>query len=1124
MPRQKKRRIAILVAGMHRSGTSAIARLLSIVGCDLPKTLMSGKVPNESNVTGFWESQRVVDLNDEILVSAGSAWNDWRPFDSNWYASPVADEFRERARTMLLEEFGDSRLFVLKDPRICYLLEFWIEAIRGAGADALVVSPIRNPADVAASLKARDGIDPSIGYLLWLRYVLDAEAASRHLQRAYVRYDTLLSETHATVDAVGDTLGISWPRCLSVDVQMEIDGFLSPELRHHRIDDTKLMANPRISRWILSSFEIFDRWCRGESHEKDVATLSRIRSAFDAAVPIFSFPLAASERAITERDGRIEELLQNITERDGRIEELLQNITERDGRIEELYGSTSWRITAPIRHLGRIVRFIFTKGISGSSRIVRTIYRRIPLPYSLKMQIKADLFRLIPFLFKHTLAYWDWLVFNSVHRTLPDPRENRSTLEPAELLENVSEITLHDPNLSNEFASSLSSQIPLMQAIKPSHWDRLRQFAMRGQLTKGWYGGRELRLEETVSAVVAPPPRAILKLGGKVYKAGTRLIESRYFSTDDTEKDGGYLESPALRYAPVDEIRTFLGSREPPNSVVEMADCSGFTIVTPFYRHLDLFGKTIASVSQLAREESTAGSALEWVIVNDDPDVSDEELARRIPERLNPAIRQIRPDGKGGIVDALNSGIRHGRHRWTLFLDCDDEIEPNAIMVLKHYLKQFPRCRYVSSSMTDIDEQGNTLRFRGNEAPVNRLFDIGMLAGHLKAVRRDLFDDIGYLDPYFELCQDYEFALRTAMQEPILKIPEPLYRYRWHARTLSVSQAERQKAVHQRIQREYMRRFLSLREGRERDAAMKVRPCSSRSDMPCGAVIVRTRNRRPDLLAEAVESVRIQPRLTPVVVVHGNEDDLQTIKNQISGGGMTDFLLASERLRPGRRLGYPANVALDYITGRPDRFDYVCFLDDDDILYPCFAARMSEALAWSGADLVYGMTNRRLPWQPAETGHMPLPSSCLVADNFITCNSYALTTEFLRHCGARFDEYKLYLDDWDFLLTLWGAGARFQFIAEIVAEYRIMGDGQLPVNKKRYPKLWEANTVQVKDKAWKIARTTKNGLARFQRDMLDFDWSELRHARQAERISRDAHEIWIKAKRYREDRSGGSGR
>ena len=376
MKRNGTKRIAILVAGTHRSGTSALTRVLNIAGCDLPRTLMK---PQPDNVEGFWESQAIMDLNQELLVSAGSSWDDWRPFDQRWYTSPIADEFRERARELMQREFGSSRLFVLKDPRICRVLEFWIEIVGACGAQPLVVSPIRNPFDTASSLHIRNGIDPFVGQLIWLRHVLHAEAASRTLKRAYLRYERLLSEAHALVGGLGNALGVSWPKGSSPHAEMEIDEFLSPVLRHHRSDDASHCSNPHLSDWIKISFDIFDRWSRGKVREEDTPDLDRIKAAFDEATPAFSRAMAAgreaeqsnrillkklegSRRETAERDNRVRALSEELktsrretAERDNRVRALSEELetsrretAERDNRVrvlsEEL--ETSRRETA----------------------------------------------------------------------------------------------------------------------------------------------------------------------------------------------------------------------------------------------------------------------------------------------------------------------------------------------------------------------------------------------------------------------------------------------------------------------------------------------------------------------------------------------------------------------------------------------------------------------------------------------------------------------------------------------------------------------------------------------------------------------------------------------------------
>ena len=336
-------KVAILVAGMHRSGTSALTRVLNIAGCDLPKTLMNPQ-RYTGNVGGFWESQAIMDLNQEILASAGSSWDDWRPFDQDWYRSPLVDEFRERARELIQGEFGSSRLFVLKDPRICRLMRFWIQVIRAFGALPLVVSPIRNPLEVATSLQVRNDIDPAVGYLIWLRHTLDAEADSRGLKRAYLRYEHLLSDAQTVVDTLGNEFGVSWPRRSSPDTETKIAEFLSSELHHHRSEDAVLLANPSISHWVKDSFEILDRWTRGEVWKEDGPNLDRIKAAFDQATPAFGHALAAGQeekekhrglsneldsfrRVVADRGGGIEILL-------GKLETSQRKVANCEGRIE----------------------------------------------------------------------------------------------------------------------------------------------------------------------------------------------------------------------------------------------------------------------------------------------------------------------------------------------------------------------------------------------------------------------------------------------------------------------------------------------------------------------------------------------------------------------------------------------------------------------------------------------------------------------------------------------------------------------------------------------------------------------------------------------------------------------
>ena len=298
------RRTAILVLGMHRSGTSALARVLNLLGCDLPKTLMDASPSNEA---GHWESNAIYRLNDRILESAGSAWNDWLELNPNWFESPKAEEFREKAVATIADEFGSSRLFVVKDPRNCRLLPFWLDVFDRSNIKPLVFLPVRNPLEVAASLERRNGFDPALGNLLWLRHVLEAEFASRGIPRVFATYDQLMQTWGSVAHNAQKKLGVHWPR-LSDRSASEIEAFLSNKLRHHKEPAESVLDNPTLSVWLRETYAIMEKWSRSGEAAADRAALDAIRTAFNAAAPAFG-RLVASGQATRERAEKLEKRL-----------------------------------------------------------------------------------------------------------------------------------------------------------------------------------------------------------------------------------------------------------------------------------------------------------------------------------------------------------------------------------------------------------------------------------------------------------------------------------------------------------------------------------------------------------------------------------------------------------------------------------------------------------------------------------------------------------------------------------------------------------------------------------------------------------------------------------------------
>jgi glycosyltransferase involved in cell wall biosynthesis len=230
-------RRAVVVLGMHRSGTSALARLLVLAGATPPGDLMP---PNDDNPRGYWESRQIARFNNRLLESAGTRWNDDAGIPADWFEAAARRDDRAEAMAILKEEYGSAAHLVLKDPRICRLLPFWREVFAAAGIVPYGLVVVRDPVAVACSLAARAHVPQfrpasipalSRGLLLWLRYVLDAERHARELPHCIVQYADVISDWRQALARLFVSDVLSEPGSAAAD---EIDAFLDPALQRQR--------------------------------------------------------------------------------------------------------------------------------------------------------------------------------------------------------------------------------------------------------------------------------------------------------------------------------------------------------------------------------------------------------------------------------------------------------------------------------------------------------------------------------------------------------------------------------------------------------------------------------------------------------------------------------------------------------------------------------------------------------------------------------------------------------------------------------------------------------------------------------------------------------------------------
>ncbi len=233
---------AIIILGMHRSGTSALTRVLNLLGMELGQPLLP---PHATNVTGFWEHAEIVAMNEQILQLLGSTWDDANFLQKTLFHCKTLNQLQQQAAKIIYRNFSTCPLWGIKDPRICRLLPFWLPVFADTGCQLHFILMARHPFEVTASLQQRDDFKLEKSLKLWLTHLLNSEHDSRYHSRVFVTYQELLTDWRTTVIKIADRLKIHWLN-VPENSAFGVEQFLSNNLKHHDYQDNilKNMSNP----------------------------------------------------------------------------------------------------------------------------------------------------------------------------------------------------------------------------------------------------------------------------------------------------------------------------------------------------------------------------------------------------------------------------------------------------------------------------------------------------------------------------------------------------------------------------------------------------------------------------------------------------------------------------------------------------------------------------------------------------------------------------------------------------------------------------------------------------------------------------------------------------------------
>ena len=352
--------VALVVLGMHRSGTSAVTGALRLCGAWVgDESELTGA--NEENPRGFWERRDIRRICDRLLQTVGAEWWKVANFDPSSIPPVTLNEQRQEF-VRVVSTLNDHRTWVIKEPRLCLLLP----VLRDYLTNPFCIHVYRNPLEVARSLQKRNGFGIAGGIALWEAYNRHALNAAANMPRVMVSHESLMKHPVETLDGLLERLEAQGVTHLARPDEEEVGRFISPALYRCKATEEEEYEYLTPSQCVL--------W------EKLRTTPIRTDGKSSPASPVARqnlLDLESSQRSIDHhkeairgfvldlkgRDATIREGDNTIRDRDGEIRALKQRasalnaqLEKRTTAIHDLQESNSWKITAPLRTVATLAR------------------------------------------------------------------------------------------------------------------------------------------------------------------------------------------------------------------------------------------------------------------------------------------------------------------------------------------------------------------------------------------------------------------------------------------------------------------------------------------------------------------------------------------------------------------------------------------------------------------------------------------------------------------------------------------------------------------------------------------------------------------------------------------------
>ncbi|MBR3516833.1 MAG: glycosyltransferase family 2 protein [Lachnospiraceae bacterium] len=196
------------------------------------------------------------------------------------------------------------------------------------------------------------------------------------------------------------------------------------------------------------------------------------------------------------------------------------------------------------------------------------------------------------------------------------------------------------------------------------------------------------------------------------------------------------------------------------------------SVIIPTYNRAQLIGNALKSVLQQKGQGETF--CIQEVLIVDDGSVDDTEAVVR--KFTDERVHFHKLEKNGGAGHARNAGAELAKGAWIAFQDSDDLWEENKLQTQMKYLEEHPECCLVTHPIRAELSGGREIvtQMPKEEEQVSVLLERNFADTPTMVIRRDTFLTLGGFDENLRALEDWDLALRFAMQDRIGIVDQPL--------------------------------------------------------------------------------------------------------------------------------------------------------------------------------------------------------------------------------------------------------------------------------------------------------------------------------------------------------------